>query len=240
MPPDALPLMCLVPLIARRPVRSHVNAMSRDLTPQKALIFRVTHARNFRWILGHGLFSAGSGHADPNFVAIGNSDLIDRRRRRALPAPHRGVLSDYVPFYFTPFSPMMLNIKTGWGGITKRANEDLVILVSSIWKLREEGVPVVFSDRHAYLRAARFFDDPAHLDQIDWDILQRRDFRRDPNDLEKFERYEAEALALSHVPVGALLGVACYNTAANGRLVEDMKAAGMTMKTVVQPGWYFQ
>jgi hypothetical protein len=213
--------------------------MSRDLTPEKARIFRVTHISNLRWILQHGLHCASSDHADPSFVAIGNSDLINRRTRRVLPPPHGGVLSDYVPFYFTPFSPMMYNIKTGWGGVTKRANEDVVILVSSIWKLKERGVRFVFSDRHAYLEAAQFYDEPSQLNQIDWDILQRRDFKRDPENPEKFERYEAEALAREHVPVDALLGVACYNDSANGRIAADMKAAGMTIKTAIQPGWYF-
>ena len=51
--------------------------------------------------------------------------------------PPGGTLSDYVPFYFTPFSIMMFNIKTGYGGITKRDNKDIIIFVSSIHKLRE-------------------------------------------------------------------------------------------------------
>ncbi len=68
---------------------------------------------------------------------------------------------------------MMYNISTGWGGITRRSNDEIVILVSSIWKLEEEGVRYVFSDRHAYLAAARFYDDSADLNQIDWAIRKR-------------------------------------------------------------------
>ena len=213
--------------------------MSKDLNPDKALIFRITHRDNLPWILANGLHCAKSGVHDPNFVAIGNADLINKRALRTLPAPFNDTLSDYVPFYFTPFSPMMFNIKTGWGGIRTRANAEIIILVSSIWKLQKEEVPFVFSDRHAYLNAARFFDDTAQLDQIDWDLLQRRDFKRDPNDPAKFERYEAEALVRTHVPTKALLGLACYDFETRDRITQATEQVSVTLKTVVQPSWYF-
>lgn len=213
--------------------------MSKDLNPEKALIFRITHVANLRWILRNGLHCANANVTDSKFVSIGNPDLIDRRRSRVLSAPCEGTLSDYIPFYFTPFSPMMYNIKTGWGGITKRENKEIIILVSSIWRLRDKGVKFVFSDRHAYLRAAEFYDNPSKLDKIDWNILQRRDFKRDPNDPEKFERYEAEALARTHVPVDALLGVACYNDSAKSRIADDIHATGVAIKALIKPSWYF-
>jgi hypothetical protein len=189
--------------------------------------------------LENGLHCANSSHGDPNFVPIGNPELIDRRAHRVLPDPFVGVLSDYVLFYFTPFSPMMYNIKTGHGGVVKRGNEDVIILVSSVWKLQEHGVQFIFSDRHAYLQAACFYDDPAQLDKIDWDLLQRRDFKRDPNDPSKFERYQAELLARTHVPVEALLGVACYNERAKRDIEADMEAANVTMNATVKTSWYF-
>ena len=58
---------------------------------------------------------------DPNFVPIGNADLIDKRHTRQVRCPPGGTLSDYVPFYFTPFTPMLLNIKTGFNGVRQRS-----------------------------------------------------------------------------------------------------------------------
>ena len=46
---------------------------------------------------------------------IGNVDLIDKRSKRDVPVPPDGTLSDHVPFYFTPFSIIMFNIRTGYG-----------------------------------------------------------------------------------------------------------------------------
>ncbi len=81
------------------------------------------HRDNVPWILDNGLHCKNARVADPHFVPIGNLDLIDRRSRHQVPHPPYGTLADYVPFYFTPFSPMFFNIHTGWYGIRKRSNE---------------------------------------------------------------------------------------------------------------------
>ena len=90
--------------------------MSKSLTSRKALIFRVTHRDNVPWMLRNGLHSRKSATQDERYVAIGNQELIDKRHERAVPVQPGGTLSDYVPFYFTPYSPMLYNIRTGWGG----------------------------------------------------------------------------------------------------------------------------
>ena len=105
--------------------------MPLDLTAARGLLFRITHVANLPWLLRHGLHATRGQVADPNFVAIGSPDLIDKRTRRVVPRAPGGVLSDYIPFYFTPKSPMLFNIKSGYSGITKWPNEDIAILVSS-------------------------------------------------------------------------------------------------------------
>ena len=156
--------------------------MSKDLNPDKALIFRITHRDNVPWILDNGLHSSNSGILDANFVNIGNLELIEKRRSRHIDIAPGGTLGDYIPFYFTPFSLMMYNIKTGWGGVAQRRNQEIVILVASLHKLVDEGGMFVFSDRHAYLQTSRFLKNLTDLDQIDWSILQARYFARDPDD----------------------------------------------------------
>ena len=77
--------------------------MANNLTAEKALIFRITHINNVQWILRNGLRCKNSDVQDPNFVRIGNLELIQRRTARNVPVPPGGTLSDYIPFYFTPF-----------------------------------------------------------------------------------------------------------------------------------------
>src|SRR5271166_6859108 len=127
--------------------------------PEAAHIFRITHVSNVPWILDYGLHCKSSPVADPNFVPIGMPDLIQRRTTRTVPCGPGGTLGDYVPFYFTPWSVMMLNIKTGYNNVIKRPNSEIVILVSSLPKLQETGTRFVFTNGHAYLQESDYFED---------------------------------------------------------------------------------
>lgn len=210
-----------------------------NLNPDKALIWRIIHRDNLPWILNNGVHCKNSVIQDPNYVNIGNPELIDRRSHRAVPISPQGSLSDYVPFYFTPFSPMMLNIKTGYGGIRKRDNEEIIILVSSLHRAREVGLRFLFTDRHAYVPLAKYFSEIGDLSEIDWPILQARNFKRDVDDPERVERYQAEALIYQHLPTEALLGLICYNEAQKAKIDSQVKGAGLSLAAHAMPGWYF-
>jgi hypothetical protein len=58
--------------------------------------------------------------------------------------PPGGTLSDYIPFYFTPYSIMMYNIRTGYG-VKQVPNEDIVIFVSSLPHVVAQGLRFVFT-----------------------------------------------------------------------------------------------
>lgn len=212
-----------------------------SLTPEKALIFRITHIENVPWILANGLHCRNSGVLDPNYRDIGNPDLIAKRAGRVVPIPPGGTLSDYIPFYFTPYSPMLLNIKTGHNGMKQTPMREIVILVSALQTLVTKSIPFVFTDRHAYLRTAddAFSSDLADLKRVDWRILQARDFKRAPNDPGKFERYQAEALVHRHMPVEALAGIVCHGPAQEAYLRELVHNTNRQLTVAARPGWYF-
>lgn len=211
----------------------------KNLNPEKALIWRIIHRSNLPWILENGLYSGNSGVESPDWVSIGNPELTDRRSRHPVPVEPGGYLNDYVPFYFTPFSVMLKNIHSGWGGVKKRQNEEILILVSSLRQIRKNGVPFVFTDSHAYYGWANFYTDLADLDQIDWPILQRRDFKRDPEDPAKFERYQAEALIHHHCPISSLIGIVCYTDNLKTKIEDLVANRGLALKVHARPEWYF-
>ena len=155
------------------------------LSAEKAFIFRITHIDNVRWIIHNGLHCR-NGKRDPSFVMIGQPGIIEHRNGRRVPVEPGGMLSDYIPFYFTPFSPMAYNIKTGVG-VTAVESRDIVILVASLRRLtKHPEVRFLYTDRHAVLRLAAFRESLDDLDCIDWPRLQNRDFKRDNNDPEKW------------------------------------------------------
>lgn len=213
--------------------------MKSTIDPQKALIFRITHIENLPWILDHGLHCQNSTVCDPQFRPIGNPDLIERRRSRSVPIEPYGTLGDYVPFYFTPHSIMLYNLRTGYGGIPRVSNEDIVFLVSSLRRLVELRIPFVFTNQHAYPLTTEFFNSLDDLHHIDWQLLQSRDFRSDPEDPGKKERYQAEALVYHHLPLAGLLGIACYNQSIQSRIESEVRQRRLALKVAVRREWYF-
>ena len=211
-----------------------------DLNPEKALIWRIIHRDNLAWVLDNGLHCGNSDIKATNWISIGNQELIDKRARHPVPVYPGGVLNDYVPFYFTPFSAMMKNILSGRNGVRRRGNEEILILVSSIWRIQELELPFLFTDAHAYYRMTRFYSDPANLDKIDWNILQHRDFKRDNEDLAKFERYQAEALVYKYLPIQGLKGIVCYTDEMKQLVEQKVRARNLDLAVHVRKGLYFQ
>ncbi|MFG1497889.1 DUF4433 domain-containing protein [Saccharospirillum sp. HFRX-1] len=211
----------------------------RNLNPNKALIWRITHRQNLPWILANGLHAGNTTTRSSSWVTIGNEELINRRAHRGVPIAPGGVLNDYVPFYFTPFSPMLYNIHTGQGGVRQVMNDDIVILVSSLHKISALGLPFVFTDRHAYPVTAHYYNRVDCLSEIDWPLLQQRDFRRDPDDPEKVERYQAEALIHRQLPIDALIGVVCYTKGIEQAVRQQARQTGVTLDIRSIPQWYF-
>lgn len=210
------------------------------LNAEKARIFRITHRDNVPWILANGLHAKNGTRSDPNFRPIGNRDLIERRTSHPVSAGPGGTLSDYIPFYFTPFSMMLLNIHTGYNGVPKVPNEEIVILVSSLRRLEKMDIQFVFTDQHAYLGMAEHFTSLEFLDRVDWTILQNRDFKRDNNDLGKTDRYQAEALVWKHLPVEGILGICCFTDGVRDAIKARADKLGCSMSILKKAEWYFR
>lgn len=209
-----------------------------NLNPEKALIWRIVHRDNLPWILDNGLHCANSEVLSPNYINIGNTELIDKRRHRIVPIAPGGTLADYVPFYFTPFSVMMKNIHSGWG-VRQRQNEEIVIVVSSLHHIKSIGLPFVFTNAHAYPEWTSYYSDLASLEEIDWAILQSRDFKRDPDDPRKMERYQAEALIYKHLPIQGVLGIVCYTEELKKRIELEIQMRVLNLSVYARTGWYF-
>ena len=212
--------------------------MATTLNPEKALIFRIIHRDNLPWILDHGLHASSGQMFDPNYRNIGNIDLIGKRSRRDVKVGPQGTLSDYVPFYFTPFSIMMYNIHTGYN-VQQVPNDEILILVSSLIKISTLKLPFVFTDQHAYPAMANYYVDLDDLSEVDWNLLNRKDFRHDPDDPAKKERYQAEALVWKHVPLDALLGICSSSATVDMFVKAELAKRNLNVQSNVQRNWYF-
>jgi hypothetical protein len=210
-----------------------------ELNPENAYIFRITHIKNLPWILEHGLHCLNAPLKDPNFVQIGNVDLIAKRKEHLVPLAPGGTLSDYVPFYFTPCSPMLYNISTGYNGVPKRPMNEIVLLVTSLRKLAEARKAVLFTDRHAYLRSAKFSSNLDELASLCWEFWRNRDFSRDTENPEKFELYQAEALVHQGLGMSDLLGIACSTNDQQVKVEAHVARHNLQVFVRTKPRWFF-
>lgn len=74
---------------------------------QLKYVFRLTHIDNIQHVLSNGLVRASSPLRSDNYLPIGDSQVIKIRGNREVDGYR---LSEYVPFYFGPRSPMLYNM----------------------------------------------------------------------------------------------------------------------------------
>ena len=113
-----------------------------------------------------------------------------------------------------------------------------MILVYYLNRILKLNLPFVFTDMHAYYEWANFYISLDDLDKIDWKMLQLRDFKRDPNDPMKFERYQAEVLVHNYCPVDALLGMVCYTDDVKAQLEAYVQQRSLSLTIATRPDWF--
>src|SRR5882757_8731331 len=160
-------------------------------------IMHFTHVNNLAGIAASdGLFA--------DCVLRGNSvtvrecgDLDIKRQRRSTPvrvAP-RGVVGDYVPFYFAPRSPMLYKIWKGGVPTYQEGQEPLVYIVASLATVDAAALPWVGSDGNVAASMSEHTNDWARLESIvDWALMKEHIWRNTEDDGDRMRRRMAELL----------------------------------------------
>ncbi len=199
--------------------------------PDRIHVYRLVHHANVRHILQHGLCHRGHPDFDPDYVNIGNTDIITKRVAEPVGLPGYGDLGEYVPFYFSGKTPMLYNIKTGYG-VPQLPQRDLVFVVCSFAKLVTSGLQYVYTDGNAKIRISKRFTDPKDVDKLHWNAIGTGDFRTSVHGPDRTRVMHAEFLVRHHVPVEqivALIALDAERVAAMQQLVNE---AGLTIPVV--------
>lgn len=172
--------------------------------PSVIRLYRIVHLQNVEQILTHGMYSRASLKSDLNYVNIGDTQLISQRQDYPVRLPGCGNLGEYVPFYFAGHSPMLLNIKTGYRGVTKRPQYEIVYIVCRLDDIVSLCPEWVFTDGHAKDRLSNHYNDLRNLNMIDWDMVREQYWRPTEDDRDRQRRKQAEFLVRNHVPVACI------------------------------------
>ena len=190
-----------------------------------------------------GIFESGAlqcHRVAPTAIDVGNQSIKANRGRRAVTCGPRGMVGDYVPFYYAPRSPMLFSIKCGNVLGVSPEQHRLIYLVSSTEAIYAASLPCAFSDGNAATAITTFGDDPAALaTHIDWALIKERIWRNTPDDPDRVRRRMAEFLVHDAVPLElfAEFGVL------NGKVRDDVEllaeANDRHVTVRIRSGWYF-
>lgn len=202
-------------------------------------LFRITHINNLPFILQNGLHCPESDIRDPAFTQIGFPSLIDYRKDREVPVLPGGMLSDYIPFYFWYRSPMLYVIHKGNDPeVILTDQKDIIYLVTSFESLINAGCQFVFTDRHAKLDYANFYQNPENIDQLNWELIRTEQWGRQFGP-ERKEMKQAECLVYKFIPTDAILGIAVVNEKSQDIVNQYLAAASLNIPVKIKPNFYF-
>ena len=181
--------------------------------PDNVYLFHITSVNNLPGIAADGglhcnraLMACGT---TPTSIAYGHTQ--GRRSKRVVPCAAGGSLHDYVPFYFGPRPPMLYAIHKGNVEGCDEGQERIVYLVTRLRLVEEAGHPYAFTDRHAVLALAQFYERRTDLHHVDFDIMQSTFWNDVPKYPDRKERRQAEFLIHDFVPLSTLGAVAAMN-----------------------------
>jgi hypothetical protein len=197
----------------------------------KINIYRMVHIENIPHILKNGIPHRNSINANPDFITIGDTSLIETRSSRKVRIDNGDflnfqapviILGDYIPFYFGIKMPMLYVMQNG-GNFVERptAQENIVYLACSLLHIIQSGKDYYFSDGHGTDSLTTFYDKGKILDLpaiIDWDAVRAVFWGRQEN-LNIKRKKQAEFLVSGDLPPSYIIGLLCYNQEANDKLV---------------------
>ncbi|MEW6155340.1 MAG: DUF4433 domain-containing protein [Actinomycetota bacterium] len=208
--------------------------------PRPTPLYHFTHVDNLPSIVTDGLLCEAAS-TQRCVVEVGNRRIKEQRRRRPVRAGPGGSVGDYVPFYFAPRSPMLYAVNAGQVEQYAGGQGPLVYLVTSVERLGDLGLSLVFTDRNAALATGlvRFTSALDDLDDlVDWPLMADALWFNTPDDPERRERRMAECLAHGRVPWDGFTAVAA-TARMRTKVTEALARVGAHAQVEVRPKWYF-
>ncbi len=174
-----------------------------------------------------------STNKNENFIIIGDSALIKARKDLEVNIPPGGKLSEYIPFYLGPRSPMLYQIATGYEDVKKFPQEEIVYLISSFEKIKEHGCSFFFTDGHARSATAAKYNNEKDFDKLDWNVIKATFWKSDESDLRRKEKKQSEFLVKDYVPWTCIELVGVYNDNAREKVLNLARSAGTTVEVKI-------
>ena len=211
--------------------------------PNPTPIFRFLHIDNLAVVLQRGGLHAPNLTPKDGLTYKTIHDISVQQKRSSQPITRgpRGVIHDYVPFYFGYLSPMLLKLNTGQVAGYTEGQTPLVYLVTTAQAIAQSGAGFVFSDGHGIAAFTSWFDDLSQLDKVDWNMVYQRYWSDNINDMDRQRRKQAELLIHRFCPWDLIGEIGVINTAMQTRVqtILSQYPQKLHRPVTVRPNWYY-
>jgi len=209
--------------------------------PDKVYLYHLTSVENLPSIIDSGGLKSKNRLANEqtSYRNIAYTGLQERRARQVVPCAAGGCLHDYAPFYFGPRSPMLYVVNEGGVEGYEGGQEPLVHLMTRVQFIEEAELEFAFTDRHAVLRYANFYDDVASLDQVDHGLMRKKYWHDTARHPQRKERRQAEFLVHDFVPFELIGAIGVINEEMKTETERHLDRLDEAPPVIVKQRWYY-
>ena len=204
-------------------------------------IYHITHLRNLPNIIkDDGLWcDQVVMQRRLAYVSIAHQHIKDRRAKKSVPCAPDGKLTDYVPFYFAPRSPMLYVINRGGVQGYTDGQRPILHLVSSAETVQAAGLLFAFTDGHAVMDISHFYTDLHDLDKVDWAIMNARYWNDTLQDGDRTRRRQAEFLVHQFFPLKLIERIGVINHTLRLQVTALFPDPASRPPITIEPAWYY-
>ncbi len=204
------------------------------LRPEERLIYHITDIDNLPAILSEGGLLSDEVMSQRDPTIIGHSHIKERRLTKIrVPSCGNRFVGEFVPFYFSPRSPMLYSINLGNTGRTPGCQKTIVHLVSRVRDAIALGMPWAVSDGNAGAFHTTFESTLQGIDNLDWTAIEATSWAANRH------QKQAEFLAADFFPWTAFHEVGCCDAAAAVEVTAIIMSQNHRPKVSVKRGWYY-
>lgn len=127
------------------------------------------------------------------------------------------------------------------GGVEgyESGQEPLVHLVTKVQLIEDANLDFAFSDRHAVLTYANFYDDVASLGEVDHDLMQARYWYDTDRYPQRKERRQAEFLVYDFFPFTLIGAIGVINESMKEETERCCDELDEPPPVIVREQWYY-
>ena len=208
----------------------------------RTLIYHITHIHNLPTILSDGRLWSDAERTKLGYAPENIAYEHIKKRRFTIPIKigAKGVLADYVPFYFCNRSPMLCAIYKGGVTGSTDTQSNIIYLVSTVEKVESEAqCQWCFSDGHGVDKLTEFYDGSKELSNIDWELITDWLWNDTLADNDRVRRKQAEFLVHQSFPIEWVEKIGVQNQEQKKLVESILNQYSCTIPVVVEKKWYY-